>query len=95
MACYLSYYLSIVFCFGLKNTCIIFTVVVTLVLRNIVFSGSTYLCTTLAEFNLERLISAVSIDIDPEGTDALLKQSSLTKQQVTFVVAAHRLITYL
>ena len=74
----------------------IFTViVVTLIPPNILFSDSTYLYTTLAEFNLEHLISVVSIDIDPEDTHALLKQSSSTKQQVTFVVAAHRILTYL
>jgi hypothetical protein len=35
------------------------------------------LFTTLAEFHLEHLISVVSICIDPEDNDALLKQSNL------------------
>jgi len=35
------------------------------------------LYTTLAQFNLEHLISVVSIDIDPENNDALLKQSNV------------------
>jgi cell division protein FtsX len=56
---------------------ILTVVVITLILPNILFSGSTYLYSTLAEFNLEHLISVVSIDIDPEDTDALLKQSNL------------------
>jgi len=63
--------------FRLEEYIIFTVVVVTLLLPNILFSYSTYLYTTIAEFNLEHLISVVSIDIDPEDSDALLKQSNL------------------
>jgi len=78
---------------------IIFTVViVTLILPNILFPHSTYLYTTLTEFNLEHLISVVSIDIDWYRSWRQWRTSQaiqLTKEQVTFVVAAHRTLTYL